>query len=236
MGQGTVPNLFIKDVDYCHVRRFRVALIFTLIPGDNVSDSQKIRNDLRKRILKSRDSLSPGQRQSLSAIVAAALWQDVEFQRAELIFLYVNFRSEVETFPLIKKCLLEGKQVVVPLVAPESKLIPYRIVDLEKDLTPGAFGIQEPIVSRCEFIQPDKLDLVVLPGSVFDERGGRMGYGGGFYDRFLANEAPQAKRIGLAFDLQVVEAMPLAPHDQLVDKLVTESRMQSFKRLQKIIP
>jgi len=196
-----------------------------------VSDDQKERNGLRKNVLKARDEIPPAERQHLSILASKNLWQLPDFQSAKRVFLYVNFRSEVETSSLIKRCLMEGKEVAVPLVAPKSQLIPYRITDRAKDLAPGAFGIPEPIVDQCERVNPGSLDLIVLPGSAFDARGGRMGYGGGYYDRFLVNAAPQAKRIGLAFDLQVVASIPLAPHDQLLDVVVTESRVLSDLRM-----
>ncbi len=196
-----------------------------------MSDDQKERNGLRKNVLKARDEIPPAERQHLSILASKNLWQLPDFQSAKRVFLYVNFRSEVETSSLIKRCLMEGKEVAVPLVAPKSQLIPYRITDRAKDLAPGAFGIPEPIVDQCERVNPGSLDLIVLPGSAFDARGGRMGYGGGYYDRFLVNAAPQAKRIGLAFDLQVVASIPLAPHDQLLDVVVTESRVLSDLRM-----
>lgn len=153
-----------------------------------------------------------------------------DFRDADVVFLYVSFRSEVETIPLIEHCLRMGKQVVVPLVAEKSQLLPYRIVSKEHDLAPGAFGILEPVADRCQLVDPRTLQVVLVPGSVFDEHGGRFGYGGGYYDRFLVDMAPQARRIGLAFDLQVVGAIPLAPHDQQLDALVTESRVLDFSR------
>ena len=93
-------------------------------------------------------------------------------------------------------------------------------------MVPGYCTIPEPSEehARGNGLDPDQLDLIILPGSVFDLSGGRFGYGGGFYDRLLA-QIPDAHRVALAFDLQVVDELPLQPHDELLDMIITESRV-----------
>ena len=103
-------------------------------------------------------------------------------------------------------------------------MIPLLIQNPEKDLVPGYYGIPEPDPQKSLRVDPREIDAAVIPGSVFDIHGGRLGYGGGYYDRFLVNDAPQAKRIGLAFEMQVVENVPVQPHDQPLDILITEKR------------
>lgn len=79
-------------------------------------------------------------------------------------------------------------------------------------------------------LEPASIDVVIIPGSVFDRQGGRLGYGGGYYDRFLAQAAPQALRVALAYELQLVDAIKLQPHDQLMDWLVTEKTSYHCRR------
>ena len=140
---------------------------------------------------------------------------------------YAHFRSEVQTITAMEKCLASGKRVALPLtVSAENRLYPYLVEDPDRDLKSGYCSIPEPDPAKARLLAPGEIEVVVVPGSVFDASGGRFGYGGGFYDRFLANQAPQAFRIGLAFELQVVaETLPLAPHDQRVDCLVTEKNI-----------
>jgi len=136
----------------------------------------------------------------------------------------------VETLPLIAHCLKKGVIVSVPLtLAGDHRLIPYAITDPNRDLAPGYCGIPEPL-KTLPLVNPASIEIVVAPGSVFDAQGGRLGYGGGYYDRFLHTAAPQALRIGLAFDLQVVEAVPLESHDEQLDYLITETRTIRFGR------
>ena len=182
------------------------------------------RGALRKEILAARDRLPAGERAAKSRAIADRLRALPAFAEARKIFFYVNFRSEVETLPLLRECLARGKEVSVPLtLAAEHRLRAHALADPDRDLVPGYCRIPEP-ARGLPVVDPASLDLVLVPGSVFDDQGGRLGYGGGYYDRFLSGEAPQALRIGLAFDLQVVARVPLAPHDQRLHALVTETR------------
>ena len=189
------------------------------------------RQKLRKGILAQRDMLTETDRREKSLKIAEKLWQQGEVEAAGSIFMYVNFRSEVETEELIRQCLARGKVVTVPYTDVKAKaLLPIQIVDPEKDLSPGYCSIPEPNPSRAARLPADSIDIVIIPGSVFDTNGGRLGYGGGYYDRFLVNDAPQAKRIGLAFEMQVVEKVPVLPHDQPLDILITEKRIVEITR------
>lgn len=189
------------------------------------------RTALRTKILANRDTLCPEERQRKSRAITEHLLALPEFARARSVFAYVSFRSEVETLELIAHCLSKGVRVSVPLtLVQERRLLPYAIADIHRDLAPGYCGIPEPL-QTLPLVDPASIEVVVTPGSVFDARGGRLGYGGGYYDRFLQAAAPQALRIGLAFDLQVVSAVPLESHDQPLDYLITESRTLKFGRV-----
>lgn len=184
------------------------------------------RQKMRKQALANRDLLEIGERLDKSAIIAERILSMPEMENWRTLFIYVNFRSEVETLQLIQRCLDNGKRVAVPLVdSTQSTMIALQVTDLEQDLQPGYFNIPEPDPAKTSRVAGTEIDAVMLPGSAFDIEGGRLGYGGGYYDRFLVNDAPQACRIGLAFELQVMEAVPLEPHDQLLDYLVTEKRI-----------
>lgn len=185
---------------------------------------EKDRAALRTKILAARDNLSPEKRQQKSRLITDRLLALPEFARARRVFAYVSFRSEVETLALIAHCLQQGIIVGAPLTLPaERRLQAHVISDLSRDLAPGYCGIPEPL-KTLPLLDPASIEVVLTPGSVFDAGGGRLGYGGGYYDRFLQTAAPQALRIGLAYDLQVVEAVPLKEHDQCLDYLVTETR------------
>lgn len=188
----------------------------------------------RTETLKARDRLTPIERKEKSSIIQEKFLQLIESMPSQTIFIYVNCRSEVDTITLIGKLLAAGKTVAVPLVDISSKSMrTVWIDDPENDLVSGCFGTLEPkknIVAE-RTIDPSTIDIVVLPGSVFDLDGGRLGYGGGFYDRFLAS-ATQAnvKRIAFAFDMQIKDRIPQKVHDEPVDIIVSESRVIFGKR------
>ena len=190
----------------------------------------KERTTLRTRILSARDSLSAIERQRKSRAITERLLALPEFADARNVFAYVSFRSEVGTQPLIAHCLKKGVTVSVPLtLVKEHRLRPYAITDPGRDLVPGYCGILEPL-QALPLVDPASIEVVVTPGSVFDAMGGRLGYGGGYYDRFLQTAAPQALRVGLAYDLQVIAAVPLESHDQQLDYLITETRTIHLER------
>lgn len=191
---------------------------------------RETRTALRAGIMAARDSLSPEERQRKSLAITERLLALPEFAAARHVFAYVSFRSEVETLNLIAHCLDKGVTVSVPLTLPaERRLLPYAITDPVRDLVPGYCSIPEPM-QTLPLVDPGTIEVVVTPGSVFDAQGGRLGYGGGYYDRFLHTAAPQALRIGLAFDLQVVATVPLESHDEQLDYLITETRTIRFGR------
>lgn len=190
---------------------------------------QKSRARLRREILQRRDALPPAQRHGKSVAIAGRIAELPLVREAKTIFTYVNFRSEVETLPLIEAWLAAGKRVCVPLtLTAESRLVPYPITDPGRDLQPGYCQIPEPDSLSLSPVDPQELQIIILPGSVFDLQGGRLGYGGGYYDRFIAQQAPKAIRIGLAFELQLTDRLPLEAHDQPLHHLVTEERVLHF--------
>ena len=182
---------------------------------------------LRKTTLAARNAQSPEELTTRSAAICKRLLSLPEISESQSIFAYVSFRSEVITTTLIDTLLAAGKSVSVPVTRlSPPKLDAIRITDRTKDLVPGYCDIPEPREElwQTHAVSPESIDAILLPGSVFDLRCGRFGYGGGFYDRFVSS-VPSAVRIGLAFELQIVERAPLQDHDELLDMVVTESRV-----------
>lgn len=188
--------------------------------------------DLRSSILKNRDELEKSEIEAKSRQIQDRLLKLPEVSEAKVLFVYISFRSEVATLDLVDKLIRMGKTVAVPITrVAEKRLDAIKITDRAKDLEPGYCNIPEPPEALCaeEIIAPELIETVILPGSVFDLRGGRFGYGGGFYDRFVS-KVKKAVRIGLAFDLQIIDKAPLQEHDELLDYVVTETRCIANKR------
>jgi len=189
-------------------------------------------SQLRTDVLKTRNQLTPEEIAKKSLAIQDRLLALEQVQNSQSIFVYVSFRSEVATLLLVDALIAMGKTVTVPITRVEEKrLDAIHITDRIGDLEPGYCDIPEPKEGICKTrnIAPEIIQTILLPGSVFDERGGRFGYGGGYYDRFL-NAVPTATRIGLAFDLQIIKKVPLQDHDELLDMVVTETRTIRGKR------
>lgn len=190
------------------------------IKGANTKDS------LRKTALSLRNSLNKKDVISMSEDIFNSFLSIENIQDSSKFMLYVDFRNEVATREIILKLLNLGKEVYLPVtLKEEKKLIPKRIFSLD-DLVSGAYGILEPHLD-APTINPSLLDVVVVPGSVFDRSGYRTGYGGGYYDRFL--EGTDALRIGVCFDFQLVEYVFPEKHDKRMDFIITEKSILSFE-------
>jgi len=198
-----------------------------------MSDERVARHQLRLHILSERKKLSLTDRQDMGQRIIETLAILPIFTEHQIVLIYCNYQSEVATLPLLHRCLAEGKTVCVPLAVPQdSRLLAVAITDPLLDLAPGYKGIPEPVSSLREskVLSPECLDVVIVPGAVFDRVGNRLGYGGGYYDRFLAQAAPQAVRIGLAYSGQLVDRIPALSHDVPMDVLITEKEVLTWKR------
>jgi 5-formyltetrahydrofolate cyclo-ligase len=190
------------------------------VPADIAARKRQIRG----HTLSLRESLPAEQRARLSAAICARAGALPEFVGAATVMLFASFGSEVDTGPLIAQVLRDGKTLCLPRVQEARLMAAYRITDPSVDLVPGIWGIPEPRPGLPE-ISPHDLDVVIVPGCVFDIVGGRCGYGGGFYDTYLPSTRRGVPRVALAFDLQIVDHLPSEPHDLAVDAIVTETRV-----------
>lgn len=192
-------------------------------------DFKTEKDRLRTKILQKRDVLPKEVIEEKSQAIASMLFASPSFERSSVVMFYVSFRSEVKTHEMIKRALNIGKKVAVPFTdIAHQRLIPSKVEDVEdvdKELFPNALGIPEPLKEHIRPVKISSIDLVIVPGSVFDYRGGRAGYGYGYYDHFLRQIERHTKRVALAFELQVVDKVPMEPSDEYVDFIITENRI-----------
>lgn len=169
--------------------------------------------------------MTPSEVSTKSAEICRRLIADEIFGTAAAIGLYWPFKKEVITESIFYAATQEQKDVGFPRVLTHDERIVYiSVLDLTT-LAVGTYGIMEPPYDHERVIGYSALQLVVVPGVVFDERGFRIGYGGGYFDRLLAEESLTAKTAGLSYDLQVVGRIPEQDHDRRVDVIFTESRV-----------
>jgi 5-formyltetrahydrofolate cyclo-ligase len=179
-----------------------------------------LKRSLRKQAAEARDNLPLDVRRVKSREIEQRLLSLPEFQAADVIMFFASFRSEVETEPMIRHALATGKRVVLPRVKGR-QLALFEIKDFDKDVSPGTWGIPEPVESHP--VPLTEIDLIITPGAAFDESGNRLGYGAGFYDRMLLSFPGMT--VALAFEAQIMPRVPADPHDVPVKKIVTEKRV-----------
>jgi 5-formyltetrahydrofolate cyclo-ligase len=182
------------------------------------------KSELRRRVLEARDRMSQAELARLSVAVCERAQALPELAAAGTILLYASFRSELDTSPLLRWALARGATVCLPRILGPRRMEAYEVSDPATDLQLGHWDIPEP-GEEAPLVPPERLDAVLVPGSLFDERGGRCGYGGGFYDTFLLRLRPGTPRIALGLELQLVPQVPCEPHDLPVDVIVTERRV-----------
>ncbi|NLK87617.1 MAG: 5-formyltetrahydrofolate cyclo-ligase [Clostridiaceae bacterium] len=188
-----------------------------------------IKKDFRKKYIERRNHLTAEEVCRKSAEIFSRVCSLKEYGCAAVVIAYMSFGNEVMTRPFIEKCLRDGKRVALPrvMVCPgrERHLAVYEISDVTKDLIPGFKGILEPDPSVLEPMEPEEADLAVIPGVTFDRHCNRMGFGAGYYDRFLPKLSAGCLKAGVCFDMQLAERVPTDGSDIRVDMVVTESEI-----------
>ena len=178
------------------------------------------KNELRKEKILARDSYSTKERQELSRQIVEHILMSPEFQSAKNVMIYKGIRGEVRLEALENACSAQEKQLLYPLCISDSEMIALLPED-ETAWASGYCGILEPIPERSMEIPPEDIDMVICPCTVFDEQGGRMGMGGGFYDRFLP-KCTKAVVAAVAFECQKAEEIPMEDWDVRMDLIFTE--------------
>ncbi|MCB2311776.1 5-formyltetrahydrofolate cyclo-ligase [Clostridium tagluense] len=185
-----------------------------------------LKDNLRKNMLKERKSMKTETVSAFSHIIMDTIIKLPEFLNCKNIMLYLSFNNEVDTYALAKWCLDNGKKVIVPYCIKETReIIPFEINNLTKDLTKSSFGIMEPKHDILKKANTCDIDLIIVPGVVFDKHCNRIGFGAGYYDRFLPKRVKNTPTIGIAFDYQVISKIPTGTYDVPLDFIITEKRI-----------
>ena len=174
------------------------------------------KKDIRKKIFAERNLRSDEQIRTMSLIITERVTALPAFKNASQILVYADYNHEVVTEYLIKEAWKAGKEVAVPKVV-EKDMVFYKLTDFSQ-LEPGYFGIPEP--ASGEIVEWPEA-LMIMPGVAFDRENHRVGYGGGFYDRYLEKH-PQLERVAVAFSFQMLPEVPTEPTDICPQIVVTE--------------
>jgi len=191
-----------------------------------MEDLKAKKSEIRKTTRAKRDALSKKERSKKSAAIMKQLFDFANFLESRIVLFYMSNNSEVDTEPMVRKALEIEKIVALPLIDPEKQeIVPFKVDNLERDVRPRYRGIREPIPQRCKQIPVQHINLAIIPGIAFDVRGGRIGYGTGFYDRFIPQLDITTRKVALSFECQIVLQIPMEPHDRYTDIIITEKRI-----------
>jgi 5-formyltetrahydrofolate cyclo-ligase len=188
---------------------------------------QEAKRALRQQVRAALGQLGPAERATASAEACARLAAKPLWQTAKWVLFYAPLPEELDLWPLLIEALAAGKHVVLPRFVAEARTYEVcPIKDLGRDLRVGHFGIREPN-DRCAQLSSNRLDLILVPGVAFDLHGQRLGRGKGYYDQLL--KVLRGTTCGVAFDQQVVEAIPVESHDERLDCVLTPTRWLELK-------
>ncbi|MEH7414133.1 5-formyltetrahydrofolate cyclo-ligase [Neobacillus drentensis] len=181
------------------------------------------KNLIRKQVKETLSTLSRPLYEHYSFKIASTLYTDVDWEKAKTIGIYVSRQPEVDTYQIIRKAWEQGKQVVIPKCSPKDKGLAFRTLTDFSQLESIYYGLLEPIETLTTEINAEEIDLIIVPGLAYTRTGYRLGFGGGFYDRFLS-EYP-GKTLSLAFNQQIIPNFPIEDHDIPVSKIITNEEV-----------
>jgi 5-formyltetrahydrofolate cyclo-ligase len=184
---------------------------------------------VRGRVLAARLSLGEAERARLSSAICANIRRIPEYARASSILFYMPIRGEADILPLLGEALGEGRRCALPKCEGKCGLRLFWVTDAEADTAPGRWGISEPVEGRACECTGAPFSVIMVPGVAFDKRGGRIGFGAGFYDRLLGS-CGGALKIAPAYAMQVLPELPVGPLDAPVDIVATEEGIIDCRR------
>lgn len=186
-----------------------------------------MKKGLRKEIKEKRFAMDLEQKKEADLIIEKNFLDLSAFVDCKSIFIYVSMEDEVNTLDIISKSLELGKKVYVPKVHNETKTMRALRIESLSDLNEsGAFGILEPSWEKEEL--KGAVDIILTPGLAFDKKGGRLGYGGGFYDKFFKIHK-ESNRVVLSYEYQIVDEIPMEDYDERVNLIITEKNIYDIK-------
>lgn len=195
---------------------------------DKTKNKAEQKKKLRTAYLKKRDAIDFEKRKEASAKIEKWVFANKRLKAAQTVFVYVSYKSEVDTKNIIQHALRLGKRVAVPKV--DGLRMDFYEIHSWEELFPGAFGILEPQAEDKEPVVPAEGDVMLVPGAVFDRKGSRIGYGKGYYDRYwnqiVSTYGSKPYLMGLAFACQITPRLiPAEEHDKKMDCILTERRV-----------
>jgi len=191
-----------------------------------MDELKSAKEQIRKDIAKAVSGVTEKQRTEKTKAIEARLFGFANFLEARIVLLYIDGEYEVRTKNILKNAYAFNKIVVLPAFDSERlKVSVFKVDHPDKDLLPGPRGVAQPNPARCKPVPLQKIDIAIIPGVAFDEKGARIGSGHGYYDRFIPDLPVTTRKVALAFEEQILPQAPTESHDKHVDIIITDKRI-----------
>lgn len=192
-----------------------------------VENIRSIKIELRAKYRAIRENMDKNRQRYLDKQILNFLIETKAYKNAPVIFTYVSKSIEVDTIGLINQALLDNKRVAVPRCVPNERLMDFYYINSVDDLEVGSFGVLEPIASRCKKVTDFSKGLCIVPGFCFDSFGYRLGYGKGYYDRFLP--LFKGTKVGLCYSSCITSELPHGYFDRPIHILITDKYIRKIE-------
>lgn len=191
-----------------------------------MEDIKDRKNEIRKEMIAKIDEMPEAERLKSLKKVEDRLFAFANFIEANIALLFTNRSVEIETRKIIQRSIIANKIIALPTFDSENReMIPMKIDNIKSDLIVGAHGRLEPDATKCKRVPIDCIDIAIVPGLAFDEKGGRIGTGDGYYDRLIPKLPITTRKVALAYESQIIQHIPMESHDKYVDIIITDARI-----------
>ncbi|HHC24549.1 MAG TPA: 5-formyltetrahydrofolate cyclo-ligase [Desulfobacterales bacterium] len=191
-----------------------------------IEEIKERKREIREEMAKMVKALSETELAERTEKIEDRLFAFANFMESRVPLLYMNLGSEVNTRGILKKCFEQRKVVILPGFDKEKyRMTPMKINNVDLDLKPGPRGVPEPNMKKCKVVPVDRLDIAIIPGVAFDEKGARVGSGQGYYDRLIPKLPVTTRKVALALESQIIQQVPMQSHDKHVDIIITDKRI-----------
>ena len=191
-----------------------------------MEEIRETKDEIRDKIAKKLASISESKVEENTKRIENRLFEFANFLEANIALLYINSTSEVNSWKILKRCFDYKKIVILPAfdtVKYQMKLM--KVDNLDTDLIIGPREILEPDPNQCHVVPIECIDIAIIPGVAFDEKGGRIGSGDGYYDRLIPKLSITTRKVALAFESQIIPLVHMESHDKYVDIIITDKRI-----------
>jgi len=191
-----------------------------------MDETKSGKNSVLSQVAERMNALSPEQIEEKYNIVENKLFEFANFLESQQVFLYPPGSKEIPTENIIRKAMEIGKSIILPVFTDvKNTFLLYKISHFDKDLVPNAHDMLEPNPERCKKIALDDVDIAIIPGLAFDDKGGRMGFGNNYYSKLITKLPETCRRVSLAYEEQIVDQIQMESRKYTVDIIITDTRV-----------